>query len=99
MVQSWDTASKAEEMSDYSACTSWLVKGNDYYLIDVLREKLNYPELKRRIIHHALSFNANSVSIEDKGSGTSLIQDLGCGRRWVFPARPRLLPRLTSSRA
>jgi predicted phage terminase large subunit-like protein len=26
----------------------------------------------------ALSFNANSVIIEDKGSGTSLIQDLGC---------------------
>ena len=24
IVQSWDTASKAEELSDYSVCTTWL---------------------------------------------------------------------------
>ena len=77
IIQSWDTASKAEQVSDYSACTTWLVKGNDYYLMDVLRERLNYPDLRRRIVSHALSFNADSIIIEDKGSGTSLIQDLG----------------------
>ena len=45
-------------------------------LLDVLREKLNYPDLRRRIINHALEFGAETVIIEDKGSGTSLIQDL-----------------------
>jgi predicted phage terminase large subunit-like protein len=85
VIQSWDTASKAEEMNDYSVCTTWLVKGNDYYLIDVLREKLIYPELKRRIVSHAVSFNANSVIIEDKCSGTSLIQDLGYESTLGFP--------------
>jgi predicted phage terminase large subunit-like protein len=77
IVQSWDTASKAEELNDYSVCTTWLIKGNHYYLLDVLRQKLNYPQLKRCIVDHAQAFDVNSILIEDKGSGTSLIQDLG----------------------
>jgi hypothetical protein len=28
IVQSWDTANKATELSDFSVCTSWGVKGN-----------------------------------------------------------------------
>jgi predicted phage terminase large subunit-like protein len=54
-----------------------LIKGNDSYLMDVLREKLIYPDLRHRIIGHAVSFNADSIIIEDRGSGSSLIQDLG----------------------
>lgn len=76
VVQSWDTASKASELSDYSVCTTWLVKGKDYYLMDVLREKLSYPDLKRSVMDQALQYCADDIIIEDKGSGTSLIQDL-----------------------
>ena len=76
IVQSWDTASTAGELSDYSVGMTFLVRGNEYFLVDVLREKLNYPDLRRRIIHYAFEFRANTVLIEDKGSGTSLIQDL-----------------------
>jgi predicted phage terminase large subunit-like protein len=79
IVQSWDTASKAEELSDYSVCTTWRIKGNDYYLVHLVREKLNYPSLKRRVIEQARRFNADSIVIEDKGSGISLIQDLRGG--------------------
>jgi len=76
IVQSWDTACKATELSDYSVCTTWLVRGDLRYLIDVVRERLLYPDLKRRIIEHARSFAAEAVLVEDKGSGTSLIQEL-----------------------
>jgi predicted phage terminase large subunit-like protein len=76
IVQSWDTASKASELSDYSVCTTWLVKDKDYYLIDVLREKLGFPELRRRVIDQALQYCASEILIEDKGSGTPLIQDI-----------------------
>jgi predicted phage terminase large subunit-like protein len=78
VVQSWDTASKAGELNDYSACTTWLVKGKDYYLLHLLREKLNYPDLRRAVIDQAQAYTADEVIIEDKGSGTSLIQDLSC---------------------
>jgi hypothetical protein len=47
VVQSWDTASKATELSDFSVCTSWGIRGKDLYLLDVLRRRMEYPQLKR----------------------------------------------------
>jgi len=79
VIQSWDTANKAEELSDYSVCTTWLVRGNQYYLTDTLREKLIYPDLKKTIVAHARKHQADSVIIENKGSGISLIDDLRHG--------------------
>jgi len=76
IVQSWDTASKAGELNDYSVCTTCLAADNTFYLIDVLRERLDYPSLKRRVIETKDCYGAQTVLIEDKGSGTSLIQDL-----------------------
>src|SRR6516225_9475900 len=40
IVQSWDTANKATELSDFSVCTSWGITGKDLYLLDVLRRRL-----------------------------------------------------------
>jgi predicted phage terminase large subunit-like protein len=85
VIQSWDTASKAGELNDYSVCTTWLMKGDDYYLLDVHRVRLEYPFLKKRVIERARKFNAHSVVIEDKGSGTQLIQDLRYEKTGVPP--------------
>ena len=68
-------------MSDYSACTVWLVRREvDFYLLHVVRERLEYPLLKRKVrqVHDEYRrFCADcTVLIEDAGSGTSLIQDL-----------------------
>jgi phage terminase large subunit-like protein len=38
VVQSWDTANKAGELSDFSVRTSWGIKGKDLYLLHVLRK-------------------------------------------------------------
>lgn len=75
-VQSWDTASKAGELNDFSVCTTWLMKGRDYYLLDVWRARANFPELKRAVYAQAARWGADVVLIEDKGSGTSLIAQL-----------------------
>jgi predicted phage terminase large subunit-like protein len=76
IVQSWDTANKATELSDYSVCTTWGVDYKHYYLLDVYRRKLNYPDLKRAVVEQAKKHNARTIVIEDKASGTQLIQDL-----------------------
>jgi predicted phage terminase large subunit-like protein len=76
IVQSWDTANKATELSDYSVCTTWGVKKRNYYLLNVYRRKLNYPDLKRAVIAQAQYIGATSVLIEDRASGTQLIQEL-----------------------
>ncbi len=76
IVQSWDTASKAEQHNDYSVCTTWLIRKNQYYLLNVFRARLEYPALLRKIKHMAKFRSAGRIIIEDKGAGTSLIQDL-----------------------
>ena len=77
--QSWDSASKAEEIHDYSVCTTWLRHGDEHYLLDVTRLRLEYPALKRLIVEMANRYRPDAVLIEDKGSGTQLIQDLRDG--------------------
>jgi predicted phage terminase large subunit-like protein len=76
IVQSWDTANKATELSDFSVCTTWGIKGKNLYLLAVLRKRLEYPALKRAVREQQSLFNANVVLIEDKASGTQLIQEL-----------------------
>src|SRR6516165_8406778 len=76
IVQSWDTANKASELSDFSVCTSWGVAGKNLYLLDVLRRRMEYPELKRAVREQYDRFSPAVVLIEDKASGTQLIQEL-----------------------
>ncbi len=76
VFQSWDTANKATELNDYSVCTTWGLKEKKLYLLNVLRRRMEYPELKRAIRDHVAEFRAKNILIEDKASGTQLIQDL-----------------------
>lgn len=76
IIQSWDTASKAGQLNDYSVCTTWGVVADRYYLLDVVRERLEFPALKRRVIEEADRWKPERVLIEDKSSGMSLIQEL-----------------------
>jgi predicted phage terminase large subunit-like protein len=76
IIQSWDTANKPTELADYSVCTTWGYKREHAYLLNVLRKQLNYPELKRAVGEQAQAFGATTILIEDKASGTQLIQEL-----------------------
>jgi predicted phage terminase large subunit-like protein len=76
VVQSWDTANKASDLNDFSVGTTWGVKEKTFYLLDVFRKRLNYPDLKRAVRECARRHKANTILIEDKASGTQLIQDL-----------------------
>lgn len=86
IFQSWDTASKASQMSDYSACTTWGKKGGRLYLIHVLRKRLEYPDLKKAVVAQTKIFNAKKVLIEDASSGQALIQDLKNDGFWICEA-------------
>ena len=76
ITQSWDTASKQAQIASYSVCTTWLQRGNDHYLLDVHRERFDYPALKQAVITLFDQFRPDAVLIEDKSSGIQLIQDL-----------------------
>jgi predicted phage terminase large subunit-like protein len=67
---------KAGEANDCSVCETFRVRNkNDYYLIDILRDRLEFPKLVKKVVELARKFQANSVLIEDRVSGTSLIQE------------------------
>lgn len=89
ILQSWDTANKAGELNDYSVCTTWAVRNRRGYLIDVFRKRLEFPDLKRAVRQLATAHKPRIILIEDKASGTQLVQDLTReGLRSVKPVKP-----------
>lgn len=83
-MQSWDTASKADQANDYSVCSTWLVRGNDAWLMNIYRARLEFPDLRRRIESQANQFGASLVLIEEAGSGVQLNQDLKANTKLSF---------------
>ena len=75
-VQSWDTAFKKNQENDFSVCTTWLVGVNAYYLLDVWRGRVEFPELKKKVVELYEVHKVNEILIEDKASGQSLLQEL-----------------------
>jgi predicted phage terminase large subunit-like protein len=76
VLQSWDTAVKATDLADFSVCTTWGVLNGKFYLLDVFRKRMNYPELKRAVVDQAALHRPYTVLIENKSSGAQLIQEL-----------------------
>jgi predicted phage terminase large subunit-like protein len=82
VIQSWDTAITVDATSDYSACATLLVdqqrnQPNKYYVLQVLRGRFLYHELKARAIAQAKKYGPASILIEEAGlGGRTLIKDL-----------------------
>lgn len=75
-----DTAFKAKQDSDYSVMVVMgLDSTGDIYIVDLIRDRFEFPELKRRMISLNNLWRGRGlrgIYIEDKASGQSLIQEL-----------------------
>jgi predicted phage terminase large subunit-like protein len=76
IVQSWDIAMVTGDQNDYSVCTTWRADKDDVYLLDVFRGRLEYPDLRRKVIALAQDRRPATILIEDAGPGMNLLQDL-----------------------
>ena len=85
IIQSWDTALEKNQRADYSACTTWglfSTEGEDgapqtgVMLVDAVRGKWEFPELKTRVRQHYIDHDPDMVIIEKKGAGSPLIYEL-----------------------
>ena len=76
VVQSWDTALTEEPTSDFSVGMTWGFHDKQWYLLDLIRERLDFPDLKRRVRGAAEHWRADLVLIEYAGSGIPLVQQL-----------------------
>lgn len=89
-----DTAQKTKEHNDYSVICEWGLKNGNLYLIDMHRGKWEAPELRKMLAtiineswskNSTINGNLRKVLIEDKSSGTGLIQELAATS---LPIRP-----------
>ena len=76
IIQSWDTAQKTDPANDWSVCTTWMISEGKYYLLNVCRRKLDYPQLKAQAISLSKQYHPRVVLIEDTGVGAGLIEEL-----------------------
>jgi predicted phage terminase large subunit-like protein len=91
VVQSWDVASKAGGRNDYSVCTTWAIRDGVYWLLDVQRMRLEFPDLLRAAVGLAATYRVSRVLIEDESSGTALAQALPAQvKAAVVAIRPKL---------
>jgi len=73
-VQFWDTAQKPGLTNDYSVCATWGKAADGFYLLDLFRAKMEAPDLENAIQQQYNKWRPNEVQIEDKSSGSSMIQ-------------------------
>jgi predicted phage terminase large subunit-like protein len=82
---SWDTAFEKHNRADYSALTVWGVfyaddgaggKQANIILLDAVKKRVEFPELKQWAYDAYQEWTPDSVIIEKRASGASLIQEL-----------------------
>ena len=90
-----DTAQKTKEHNDYSVFQCWgRVPNQGIFLLDQIRGKWEAPELESRLVEFwnkwkpnmYKPFGASVVKIEDKSSGSSLIQSIK--KNYMIPVEP-----------
>ena len=82
VIQSYDTAFLKKESADYSAITTWGVfrlnedSEPNLILLDAYKERLEFPDLKRKALEQYTYWNPETVIIEAKASGLPLTYEL-----------------------
>ena len=91
IIQSWDTAFEKNNRADYSACTTWGVfyrtdsDGFDsahIILLDAFKERLEFPELKKKAQELYKDWSPDALIVEKKAAGAPLIYEM---RRMGIP--------------
>jgi predicted phage terminase large subunit-like protein len=81
IIQSWDTAYETTNRSDFSACTTWGVWTTEegetnIILLDVYKSRLEFFELKKKVLELHKEYEPDALIVEKKVSGISLYQEL-----------------------
>jgi predicted phage terminase large subunit-like protein len=72
-----DAAFKSGELSDYVVCQCWARRGADFYLLDQVRAKLDFPQTIRMMRQMCQRWpKAARKLIEDRANGAALIASL-----------------------
>ena len=81
--QSWDTALRTDEKNSFSVCITLLVHDGNYYVVNVFRDRLEFPELREKAEELARKYKPDRIVVEDSGFGQALVDEL---KKLRFPA-------------
>jgi predicted phage terminase large subunit-like protein len=72
----WDTAVKTREQNDFTVGLLLAECADGFYLERLVKEKMEYPDLRRTVQQEQEARPANVIVVEDKSSGQQVIQEL-----------------------
>ena len=93
IIQSWDTGIKTGEGNSFSVCITARLGGRSIYIIDVWRDRLEFPDLARKVVELALLHGAQTLLVEDRASGSELIPTLAADAPAAVPSPIRCDPK------
>ena len=76
IIMSWDIALSEEEKGDYFACVVLLRRKEVFFVLEVIRGRLRFDDLRRKILEVKRRYVAATLLIEDSPISKGLIQSL-----------------------
>lgn len=88
-LQSWDCAFKETRDSDYVVGQVWCKIGSSHYLVDQVRERMDFVRTKQAIQQMSAKYpQATAKLIEDKANGPAVIASLRSEIPGIIPINP-----------
>ena len=76
LIMSWDIALSEAETGDYSACVVLLQRNESFYVLEVIRGRFPFDQLKRKVLEVKANYGTGTVLIEESPISKGLIQSL-----------------------
>lgn len=90
IVGSWDMTFKENKTSDFVVGQLWGRKGADFYLLDMVRDRMDFVKTLKVFINFANKHkNCNCWLVEDKANGTAIISTLKKYISGIIPITPK----------
>lgn len=90
MLMSWDMTFKDSEEGDYVVGQVWGKKGSEYYLVDQIREQLDFTNSLKAVENMARKYpRCRRILIEDKANGPAIINTLKRKVSGIIPITPK----------
>lgn len=89
VFQSWDMTFKGNSDNDFVVGQVWGILGSQKYLIDQIRERINFPSTVKAIKNmHKKWSKTRATLIEDKANGSGIIDTIRGKIPGVLPIQP-----------
>ena len=90
IVGSWDMTFKENKTSDFVVGQLWGRKGSEFYLLDMVRDRMDFVKTLKVFINFANKHkNCNCWLVEDKANGTAIISTLKKYISGIIPITPK----------